>query len=944
MSYKETVFLPKTDLPMKAKPEGEVAILNSWQTGEFTQPLYRQLRQARKNAKPWVLHDGPPYANGNIHIGHALNKTLKDILVRGHNLLGCDAEYVPGWDCHGLPIEWKVEEQWRKDKKDKALDPAGFRRDCRAFAREWVDTQKDQFKRLGILADWDALHWPMGSGPYTTMSVESESTILHIFHDMVRNGLVYRANKPVSWSPVERTALADAETVDREHIVPNIWVRFPVHSGPLFFEGANLLVWTTTPWSLPGNVAVAYNPAISYGLYECPTGRYVVADALVDQALPDEDYERMRDVTEADFLDSEGMGHMLFHPLGNGFKPSVIIPASFVRESAGTGFVHVGPAHSTEDWIAWTNYAGKAMYEGDTYFPNPIGANGVYNDDVPVFAGIPVTKGKKLGPANSAIVDHLMANGMLYQRDDRPLTMQHSWRSDAVLITRAAPQVFIDLNKPGMTPNTAIEDAIDELSRVTFTPPHAKTRMLGMLKDRPDWLVSRQRFWGTPLALFVHKETGAICDDPAVLGATHQTLADAGTEEWFDLTPQDVFPYAQRDDADQWERLDDVLDVWFDSGCVPYMMTNRVGGVADLVVEGTDQSRGWFQSTLLVAVLSGRTAPFRHVLTHGFTLDAKGKKMSKSEGNVLDPLKVIDQYGADTLRVWVASADATEDMRVSLESMGSYAEVARKVRNTMRYMVGALHDFDDSVYFAGRLPELERYMLHRMQELNERLAEMLRVNNLTGYMAAISNFCVHDLSNLWFDIRKDSLYCDGPEATRRRAYRWALSLVFEAMVRWIAPVMVFAADELWQARHPGRESVHLQEWEHPIAWRDNALAERWTRLIAYRSVMLGEIEKARGAGEVKASTEVSMVVIAKPGTQAYADLAELSMHDLAEFAITGEAILLGLDLFPPEWGDIKVEVDKSESEKCQRCWLTKTDVHDCDTGKLCDRCCEVVVV
>ncbi|PZR81627.1 MAG: isoleucine--tRNA ligase [Stutzerimonas stutzeri] len=916
MNLKETVFLPKTALPMKAKPEGEVAILAGWGT------LYEQLRAKRDGAMPWVLHDGPPYANGDIHIGHALNKTLKDIIVRGHNLLGCDAPYVPGWDCHGLPIEWKVEEQWRKDKKDKAADPKGFRADCRAFAEKWIATQKEQFRRLGILADWDR-HF----GTYRTMSPEWESGILYTFHDMVRAGLVYRANKPVLWSPVERTALAEAEVNETEHMVPNIWVRFPVHSGPLFFEGANLLVWTTTPWSLPGNVAVAYNPAISYGLYECPTGRYVVADALVEQALPDEDYERLRDVTEADFVDSEGEGHILFHPLGNGYKTSTIIPASFVRESAGTGFVHVGPAHSTEDWIAWRT--AKA----DAAFPNPIAENGVYHDDVPVFAGMAVTKGKKLGPANEAIVDHLMANGMLYQRTDRPLTMQHSWRSDAVLITRAAPQVFISIDKPGMTPNGARQDALNELDFVKFHPEHAKGRMAAMLRDRPDWLVSRQRLWGTPLALFVHKTTGAICDDPNVLAVTHQTLMDAGSEEWFDLTVEDIFKYAARDDHDEWERLDDVLDVWFDSGCVHVMMN----GKADMVVEGTDQSRGWFQSSLLVAVLAGKSAPYRSVLTHGFTLDAAGKKMSKSQGNVLDPLKVIDQYGADTLRVWVASTDVTSDLRISMQGMESFAEVARKIRNTMRYMVGALNDFQRlGELMPEQMPELERYILHRAQMTNDALGDMIRDSSFSQYMATVSNFCVHDLSSLWFDIRKDALYCDG-DTSRRRAYLHTLDTVLKLMLRWIAPVMVFAAEEISQAAYPG-ESIHLQEWDHPILWRNDTLATKWGRLIDYRSTMLGVIEAERDAGTIKASTEVELSVLVQKGTQEALDLDGV---DVAELAIVGDAHVIALD----QWSfdtPLNIVAVKVETPRCDRCWLAKPDVHECAENHLCDRCCEVV--
>lgn len=913
--YKDTVFLPRTTLPVKARLETENHILAGWGN------LYHDLRAARADALPWVLHDGPPYANGDIHIGHALNKILKDVLVRGHNMLGFDAPFVPGWDCHGLPIEWKVEEEWRKAKRDKNADPIGFRADCRAFAAKWVATQKEQFRRLGILADWDAPNWPHSGGPYLTMTPEAESTIVYVFHEMVRHRLVYRANKPVLWSPAERTALAEAEVNDTEHMVPNIWLRFPVHSGPLFFEGANLLVWTTTPWSLPGNVAVAYNPEIEYGLYEAPSGRYVVADSLVEEALSGEPYKRLRGVAASDLE-----GHTLFHPLGNGYRSVVAIPANFVRATAGTGFVHVGPAHSTEDWIAWRDYKGV-----DATFPNPVGENGVYNDDVPVFAGIAVTKGKKFGPANDAVCEHLLTNGMLYHREERPLTVQHSWRSDAVLITRAAPQVFISMDRSGLSPNTARHDALDELNYVKFTPPHAKQRMAGMLENRPDWLVSRQRLWGTPLALFVHRQTGEILNDPAVLGAAHQMIADAGAESWYETTPEEFFRAIQRDDWADYERIDDVLDVWFDSGCVHYMM----GGKADLVVEGSDQSRGWFQASLLTSVLTGRAVPYHQVLTHGFTLDAAAKKMSKSEGNVIDPLKVIATHGADALRVWVASSDVTEDMRISMAAMDSHAETARKVRNTLRYIVGALDGYSGDK--PAELPELERYILHRVDEIGDVLNAMLRANDLTQYMAAIVKFCVHDLSTMWFDIRKDILYCDPLGSRKRVAYLSTLDQVFEHMVRWIAPVMAFAAEELWHARHPERESVHLQLWEAATESHRNAdLAERWARIIGYRAKMLTALEEKRAAGEIKASTEAALTVVVKTDTQAHHDLAQV---DIAELAIVGDAVLAtdpNLDT------DIECHAVKVVDPRCDRCWLSKPDVHDCGDGHLCDRCCEVV--
>jgi isoleucyl-tRNA synthetase len=883
--------------------------------------LYARLRAAREGSEKFILHDGPPYANGNIHIGHALNKILKDIIVRGRNMLGRDAPFVPGWDCHGLPIEWKVEEEFRAKKLNRADDPGAFRVACREYAARWVNAQREQFRRLGICADWQ--------NPYLTMNPQSEAKIVSEFHKLVMAGRVYRAKKPVLWSPVEKTALAEAEVVEHEHVVSNVWLRFVILTGPLNDEGASLLVWTTTPWSLPGNVAVAFNPAISYGLYEINGERVVMSDALVNRGdMIVSGAKRLRDVPVSDLMMSEQVGRACYNPLGQDFPVSRIIPAGFVRDTAGTGFVHVGPAHSTEDWIAWRNYAGK-----DAAFPNPILANGVYADDVPVFAGVSVTKGKKLGPANDIIVDHLRTQGALFAHHDMPLTMQHSWRSDAVLLTLATNQWFIrvdDVRQP----------AIAALDNVSFTPETSRVRMTSMIENRPDWLVSRQRMWGTPLALFVHRDTGEVLKDETVNAKIEAVIAKDGIQGFFDAT--DLL--ADVPNAAAYDRVDDVLDVWFDAGCVHALM----GSTADLVVEGSDQSRGWFQSSLLESVLQTGDSPYRNVLTHGFTLDKNGEKMAKSRGNVIDPADIVRDHGADTLRVWVASIDVTEDMRISPDAMKTHAETARKIRNTMRFMVGALRDY---VPEAGlpMLPELEQYLLHRVATTGEALAGMLCENNLTQYISTIVNFCVNDLSALYFDVRKDSLYCDPLDGEKRQASLYTFNAVFEHMVRWIAPVMVFAAEEMWQSRHPG-ESAHLQLmlWS-PATWHNHALAERWERLLDYRSAILREIEGARTFQDLKGSVEAEITVAVREGSQAHGDFMSLSVEDFTDLTIAGQFRLLVLTddrMAGLTDGDFYPSAEKIETPRCDRCWKhtveTKEIVDDTSTAHLCTRCEEAV--
>lgn len=877
MDYRDTVFLPNTTMPTRNKAQHDLPILNKWST------LYQDVMARNIHGDDFNLHDGPPYANGGIHIGHAMNKILKDFVIRSRNLLGYRAEFRPGWDCHGLPIEWKVEEEWRKAKRDKNDDPKAFRQDCRDYAQRWVDHQMEQFKRLGVMADW--------ANPYLTMSPDSEMKIMGAFHDLVAAGRVFRDNRPTLWSPIEKTSLSDAEVVEREHDIPNIWVSFRLTTGPL--TGTSLLVWTTTPWSLVGNTAVAFNPNIQYGLFDTPQGRFIVANDLSD-TLTDGEY--IRDIANDEILNATYV-----HPLGDQFPNGVVIAADFVRANSGTGLVHVGPAHSIEDWTAWR----KAGY---TDYPNSIKPNGQYQDDVPFFGGMSVTKGKKFGPAQDAVLDKLTELNTLYGREDRKLTISHSWRSDAILLTISSPQWFIDLEETR-------QDALDALAGIKVTPYSAKVRMHNMAETRPNWLVSRQRLWGTPLGLFINHQ-GEPCRDSRVLIQTYNILSQRGTEAWFDLTVREVFEAAGRKDWDDWTRQDDVLDVWFDSSQV----SNILGHQADLVIEGTDQARGWFGSSLWASALANVPAQ-KEILTHGFVLDKNGRKMSKSEGNVIDPMKVVDQYGADALRIWVSSIDWTSDVKVSDESLRNSAEIARKLRNSLRYLSGALHGYLEP-NGPVILPESEAFVMEKTYDLDRgenSLTRLLENHSYTGYLNKLMDYCQF-ISSHWFDVRKDVLYCDAEDSETRIAYRWALNRVYDYLVRWLAPLMPFAAEESWESL--GRSgSVHTQRWMKVSDDRDELLVERWETFCEMRPRIMEEIERQKSLGTIKNASEAVVMITT---------VSELP-HEIATLLMVSQVDV--------QYGDeISVTVMKSELQKCQRCWQHVIT----NDSELCERCHDVV--
>ncbi len=891
--YRDTVFLPKTDMPMKAKPADDIPLLGTDFSDMSVGPGRRSFH----------LHDGPPYANGDIHIGHAMNKILKDIIVRYHRLHGHDTPFVPSWDCHGLPIEWKVEEEFRAQGLNKNEVPASeFRQACRDYARHWVDRQREQFKRLNISADWD--------NTILTMEPKHEAHIMSRFHDLVRTNKVYRAKKPVLWSHVERTAMAEAETNDVEHDVPTVWVMFPIRSGPL--HGKHLLVWTTTPWSLPGNVAVAYNPNIQYGVYTRMSDgcEFIVGDNLADDVFEcDPDYVRTGDVDHADLIDAN-------HPLPGypmtdlGYCP--LIAADFVRDNTGTGFVHIGPAHSNDDWQVWNKHS--------TEFPNPVGLDGRYNNDVPLFGGMTVVKNKRLGEANDAVVGVLSASGRLFRSKVAKLTLQHSWRSGALLLALATDQWFICLD--------GVKERARELvlgNPVEFYPEKSVNRLLSMNDNRPDWLVSRQRMWGTPLGLWVHRETGNVLVDAQVFWAAHDLVAERGSEAWFETSPEDFFTSIGRTDHADYERVDDILDVWFDSACI----SSIHGNVADLYLEGSDQSRGWFASSMMESVANNDRLPFRAILTHGFVLDSAGQKMSKSLKNVVDPQVMIDRYGSDVVRLWAASANYFEDIRVGDAIMKTHADTHRKIRNTLRYMVGALGDEKPSHWLT--LNNLDRHIMARVNNLKYNLRVLANNNEFGQYMRLIHQFCNEDLSSLYFDVNKDRLYCDHIDSGRRNEYRQVLSFILSDLLLWLIPVMPVLVSEI---KKTGFKSAKLQTGYQ--------IDPDFERLLEYRRNILVEIDRARNApgSIIRASGDAIVDIHVIKGSAEHLDL--IQARDFPELLIVSDVFVhTGEDKWRVE---IRSAADAGR-EKCARCWQWTKDVGShVDHPTLCVRCTDVVSV
>ncbi len=943
VDYAKTLFLPKTDFPMRAGlPQKEPEILARWNAGN----LYRAMREKAAGRPKFVLHDGPPYANGNIHIGHALNKILKDVITRQKQMEGFDSNYVPGWDCHGLPIEWKIEEKYRAAGKNKDDVPKKeFRAECRAFAEHWVGVQSAEFRRLGVIGDFER--------PYLTMAFEAEAVIAGELQKFARSGQLYRGSKPVMWSVVERTALAEAEVEYQDHTSETIYVKFPVTSGATGdVAAAKVVIWTTTPWTIPGNRAVCFSSRIGYGLYEvtaAPEGNWagvgeklILADKLAEEVLAAakvESFTKLRAVTGEE-LGALVLAHPLAH-LGYGFAVPML-DGDHVTDDSGTGFVHTAPSHGREDFEAWMDHARELEARGiDSRIPFPVDDGGFYTEDAPGFVGARVLDDKgQQGNANKVVIDALREAGALLT-GVKKLKHQypHSWRSKKPVIFRNTPQWFIHMDRDiGAKGDTLRDRALKAIEETTFYPAGGKTRLNGMIANRPDWVVSRQRAWGVPIAIFRNAKTGELAPGPNFAGSdelqkrTSEAFSAEGADAWYADGAKQRFLGGLVDDLDAWDKVDDILDVWFDSGSTHAFCLRRRPDLkwpADMYLEGSDQHRGWFHSSLLESCGTNGRAPYDAVLTHGFTMAEDGRKMSKSLGNQVFPQDVIKQSGADILRLWVMTSDYAEDQRIGKEILQTNVESYRKLRNTIRWMLGTLahHDPSADPSFA-ELPELERLILHRLSEVAEQVKAGYGEYDFKRAVGAILNFMVVDLSAFWFDVRKDALYCEPISSKKRRAALYVVDRLFETLVKWLAPMLPFTMEEAWGHRFPGAGSIHLELFpEIPAEWRDPALAERWAKVREVRRVVTGALEIERAAKRIGSSLEAAPVVHV-----ADADLrALLAEIDLAEVAITS-GIELSADPAPegafalPDVANVAVVPKLAVGTRCARSWRVTTDV------------------
>ncbi|WP_187972336.1 isoleucine--tRNA ligase [Aquibium microcysteis] len=987
LDYSKTLYLPKTDFPMRAGlPEKEPQIVARWQE----MGLYRRLREDAAGRPKYVLHDGPPYANGNIHIGHALNKILKDVITRSFQMRGFDSNYVPGWDCHGLPIEWKIEEKYRAAGKNKDEVPVNeFRRECREFAQHWISVQAGEFKRLGVEGDFD--------NPYTTMAFHSEARIAGELLKFAMSDQLYRGSKPVMWSVVERTALAEAEVEYHDYESDTVWVKFPVveQAGaapggefPAMLIGASVVIWTTTPWTMPGNRAVAFSPRVAYGLYEVTAAendfgpqageKLIFADALAEESFAKAklSFRKLSSVNDAELS-----GLVLAHPLrglGGGYEfPVPMLPGDHVTDDAGTGFVHTAPGHGREDFDAWMDAAKELRARGiETAIPFTVDDAGFFTKDAPGFgpdrpggaARVIDDNGKK-GDANKVVIEALIERGMLFARGRLKHSYPHSWRSKKPVIFRNTPQWFVHMDKelggyglssfpagematvgevgakappsalPGISPSkgeigqspkpdTLRTRALAAIDATRFVPAAGQTRLRAMIEERPDWVLSRQRAWGVPICVFV-AEDGTVLKDAAVNARILDAFEQEGADAWFAEGARERFLGSRA--GEPWTMVRDILDVWFDSGSThSFTLEDRpdLKWPADVYLEGSDQHRGWFHSSLLESCGTRGRAPYDAVITHGFTMDEDGRKMSKSLGNTVVPQDVMAKSGADILRLWVMTTDYWEDQRLGKNVLQTNIDAYRKLRNTIRWMLGTLaHDEGEEVALSD-MPELERLMLHRLAELDQVVRKSYDAFDFKRITKSLIDFMVVDLSAFYFDVRKDALYCDAPSSLRRKASIVVVRHLFDCVVTWLAPMLPFTMEEAWLDRHPQATSVHLEQFpEVPAGWRDDALAEKWRKIRQVRRVVTGALELERARKTIGSSLEAAPIVYVADE----ALMAALDGTDMAEIAITS-GISLRAGAAPAEaftLDEVKgvgVMFAQAGGTKCARSWRYTDDV------------------
>ena len=950
--YKDTLNLPKTEFPMRAGlPKREPEWLEKWENIR----VYDTLRE-KKSRSSFILHDGPPYANGHLHIGHALNKILKDMVVRSQQMMGKDARYIPGWDCHGLPIEWKIEEQYRAKGKNKDDVPViDFRQECRKFAAGWVETQREEFKRLGVMGKWE--------NPYLTMDFHAERVIAEEFMKFLMSGTLYQGSKPVMWSPVEKTALAEAEIEYHDHKSHTIWVAFKIKSALEKIQNARVVIWTTTPWTIPSNRAIAFNPKISYGLYrvdetleESWTEKddlYILADNLAEETLEKArvlKHTRMTKVSSAEL-----QGCMCKHPLSELDKfwtyDVPMIDGDHVTDDAGTGFVHTAPSHGADDYDCFLkrNWLDRMTHN--------VGEDSEFLEHVPFFAGLTVfdRKGKE-GKANSEVINKLVEAGNIIARGRLTHSYPHSWRSKAPIIFRNTPQWFAAIDKKvddkfneyGDTIRQRALASIDKL--VQWTPKSGRNRLYSMIEGRPDWVLSRQRAWGVPLTCFTKKgaqptDADFLLRNEKVNKRIVEAFEKEGADAWYEDNAKKRF-LEGLENPDDYNQVFDILDVWFDSGSThAFVLRDRddgsEDGFADLYLEGTDQHRGWFHSSMLQSCGTKGRAPYHGVLTHGFTLDEKGMKMSKSIGNTIAPEQVIKQYGADILRLWVAQSDYTADLRIGPEILKGVADSYRRLRNTMRFMLGSLSDYDISdETSADEMPELERWILHRLSELDEKVRNGYSSYDFQGVFQAIFTFATVDLSSFYFDIRKDVLYCDG-NTPERRSSRTVLNLLFHRLSTWLAPILVFTMEEVWLERNPDKKSsIHLLDIpDTPSEWRNDKLAKKWAIVRSYRRLVTSALELQRADKVIGSSLEAAPIIHITDKDA----LEILKTVPFQDICITSDIKLT--DTNPPKGAYISDEIigaavdfKKSVGSKCERCWKILPDVGTYRHPSTCERC------
>ncbi len=1017
-------------------PQKEPEILARWEEMD----LYAKQREAAANKEKWILHDGPPYANGDIHMGHALNKILKDVVVKSYAMLGYNTPYVPGWDCHGLPIEWKIEEKYRKDGKDKDdVDILDFRAECRNFAQGWIDTQSKQFQRLGVGGDWE--------NPYLTMKNRAESLIVREIHKFAQNGGLYQGAKPVMWSVVEKTALAEAEVEYKEHKSITIWIRFPIVKLPESLKDyqiedlkdADVVIWTTTPWTMPSNRAIGFGKDIDYNVCTVTSieegslakvgDKFICATSRMADIRKHAKINGIHASTPIKGSDLEGTicAHPLkqqhrhpetsqdvegYHtdekdPSAQALKDDTLIydfdvpmlEGDFVTDEAGTGFVHIAPSHGEDDFFLFLKHFGA----GD--IPDNVTDDGKFRDHVPLFAGLEVyTQEGKLGDGNFAVLKAMAEAGKLLAKGSLRHEYPHSWRSKAPIIFRTTPQWFISMDKPldslrnieissdirthedyknaasmvkganedvtrlsneitnnkdvdpmfeGLTESGLTEHLVDfssdsslrahalyAISKTRWVPPKGEARIRSMVANRPDWCISRQRAWGVPIALFVHKETDEILNDDAVYERIAEIFETESSDAWWSRDAKDFLGADYN--ADDYNQIFDIVDVWFESGSThAFVVEDREDlgqSPADLYLEGSDQHRGWFHSSLLESVGTRGRAPYKAVLTHGFVLDDKGYKMSKSLGNVIDPLKMMDQYGADILRLWALTCDYSEDVRIGKDSLKNTGDLYRRIRNTLRFLLGALDGFtkdemvEDFFEDPTQAPELEQLVLHQLYEMDKKVRGYIADYDFMKLTKALHDFCNEELSSFYFDIRKDRLYCDDPNDPKRKMTRSVMAMIYNALTSWLAPILVFTAEEAWSHRPEGIfddvESVHLREFvSAPESWKNDALAEKWRYVKLVRDEVLGSIEPLRAKKEIGSSLEAKAIINVTGGL-----LDAIRDIDMAEVCITSQ--------FKINIAPASTAIEKAAGEKCERCWKVLPEVES--NGGICNRCVGVV--